>query len=252
MAYQPQSITFDADEIIDELGYLQRVQMPFAMSWGLNKLGPKLRELHAKDMARDFSGPNSRPVPFTLNSPRYTRSSKQKLEISFWVSEDGAKGQDPARYLYPQVREPGRSRKQVYVTRFTKAARRYGFIDGTEYLMPILDSKAARKNSYGNISPGQYTQVLYSIGAFTDFINRQAGKRKTPMKQEYFLMRPNNRQGMPAGIYRRRGDTKNLLFATLPEVPYVTPKYDFYGNTEDWATDYFPQYVEQKLREVLG
>lgn len=250
MAYQPQSITFDADEIIDELGYLQRVQMPFVMSWGLNKLGPKLRQLHAKDMARDFD----RPVPFTLNSPRYSRSSKQKLEIEFWISEDGAKGQDPARYLYPQVREPGRSRKQVYVTRFNRAARRYGLIEGGEFLTPLLQSKAARKNAYGNISPGQYTQVLYSIGAFTDFINRKAGQAKRQPKKEYFVVRSDggNRRGLPAGIYRRKGDTVNMLFATLPEVPYVTPKYDLYGNTEDWATDYFPQYVDQKLREVLG
>lgn len=241
------SIQFDADEVIEELSYLQRVQMPFVMSYGLNKLGPRLRELHARDMARDFD----RPVPFTLNSPRYSRSSKEKLEIEFWVSEDGAKGQDPARYLFPQVREAGRNSKQVYVTRFNKAARRYGLIDYNDYLMPVKNSKAARLNQYGNISPGQYTQVLYSIGAFTDFINRQAGQRKREPKKEYYVVKPGNKRGAFPGIYRRKGDTTNLLFATLPEVPTVAPKYDFYGNTEDWATDYFPQYVEQKLSEIM-
>ena len=250
------TITFDADELIKNLDIVRRVQMPFVASWALNQLGPKIRKFHQTEMARDFEN----PVPFTVNSPRWgasgyqpwSRSTKQNLEMGFWISEDGAKGQDPARYLFPQVQEQGRSRKPIYVTRFSKALRRRGYLDGSEYALPIRASSAARLNSYGNISPGQYTQVLYSIGAMSEFVNRQAGKSKRGPSKEYFVATRRNGINLSPGIYRRKGGDLAMLFKFLPEAPSVTPKYDFYGLTEDLARDYFPDLVQQKLREVMG
>ena len=255
------TITFDADDLIKDLDIIRRVQMPFVASWALNQLGPKIRKLHQVEMARDFNN----PVPFTTNSPRWgasgyqpwTRSTKQNLEMGIWISEDGAKGQDPARYLFPQVQEPGRSRKQVYVTRFSKALRRRGALEGAEYALPIRGSSAARLNSYGNISPGQYTQVLYAIGAMTDFVARRAGQSKRGPSKEYFVVpttpAPGARKSnLTPGIYRRKSDSITMLFKTLPEAPDVSPKYDFYGSTVGWAEDYFPELVQKKLNEVMG
>jgi hypothetical protein len=255
------SITFDADDLIADLDIIRRVQMPFVASWALNQLGPKIRKLHQSEMARDFMN----PVPFTVNSPRWgssgyqpwTRSTKQNLEMGIWISEDGAKGQDPARYLFPQVQEQGRSRKQVYVTRFSKALRRRGALEAGEYALPIRASSAARLNSYGNISPGQYTQVLYAIGAMTEFTARRAGQSKRGPSKEYFVVpsRPAagaRKSNLSPGIYRRKGDGIAMLFKNLPEAPSVSPKYDFYGSTVGWAEDYFPELVEKKLREVMG
>jgi hypothetical protein len=232
--------------------------MPFVLSWSLNQLGPKIRQLHQQEMQRDFRN----PVPFTVNSPRWgargykpwVRSDKSNLEMGFWISEDGAKGQDPSRYLYPQVQEPGRGRKQVYVTRFTKALRRYGYIGGNAYMLPLKDGAAAEglKNQYGNITPGRYTQILWAIGATTDQAQGYAKNRKKAPKKEFFLARTGNPRGMYPGIYRRRADSFNLLFATRTEPPDVTPKYDFYDRTVGWAGDYFPELVDKKLNEVMG
>jgi hypothetical protein len=255
------TITFDADDLIKDLDIIRRVQMPFVASWSLNQLGPKIRKFHQTEMARSFNN----PVPFTTNSPRWgangyqpwTRSTKQNLEMGIWISEDGAKGQDPARYLFPQMQEDGRSRKQVYVTRFSKALRRRGALEGSEYALPIRASSAARLNSYGNISPGQYTQVLYAIGAMTEFTARQAGKSKRGPSKEYFAVPSRTPAGgrksnLNPGIYRRKGDSIAMLFKTLPEAPDVSPKYDFYGLTQDLAEDYFPDLVQKKLNEVMG
>ncbi len=255
------TITFDADDLISNLTSLERVQMPFVASWALNQLAPKIRKLHQSEMARDFNN----PVPFTVNSPRWgasgyqpwVRSTKQNLEMGFWISEDGAKGQDPARYLFPQVQESGRGRKPIYVTRFSKALRRKGVLEGVEYALPIRESSAARRNSYGNISPGQYTQVLYSIGAMTDFTDRRYGQAKKAPSREYFVVPSSapvsgRRSTLTPGIYRRKSNNIAMLFKFLPEAPDVTPKYDFYGNTIEWAEDYFPELVEKKLREVMG
>lgn len=252
------TITFDADDLISDLTYMQRVQMPFVMSWALNAMAPKVRQFHQTEMQRDFDN----PVPFTTSSVRWgakgtrpwVRSDKSNLEMGFWISEDGAKGQDPARYLYPQVTENGAGRKQVYVTRFSRALRRFGHIDGNDYMMPLKKGKAAQGllNQYGNITPGRYTQILWAIGATTDQVEGYARSRKTGPKKEFFVIKPGNKRGQFPGIYRRRADTINLLFATMGEPPDVTPKYDFYGLTEDLAMDYFPDLVDKKLREVMG
>lgn len=251
------TVTFDADELISDLTSLERVQMPFVMSWALNAMAPKVRQFHQTEMQRSFAN----PVPFTTNSVRWgargykswARSDKNNLEMGFWISEDGAKGQDPSKYLYPQVVD-GSGRKQVYVTRFSKALRRYGHIGASEYMMPLKGGKAAQGllNQYGNITPGRYTQILWAIGATTDQVQGYAKSRKTGPKKEYYVMKSGNSRGQFPGIYRRRADTTNLLFATLGEPPDVTPKYDFYGLTEDLVMDYFPDLVEKKLREVMG
>lgn len=252
------TVTFDADELIDELNVIQRVQMPFVMSWALNQLGPKIRQFHQTEMTRSFEN----PVPFTTNSVRWgasgtkpwVRSDKGNLRMNFWVSEDGAKGQDPARYLFPQVLDEGAGRKPVYITRFTKALRRYGRIDSSEYMAPLKNSSRINdlKNQYGNIIPGRYTQILWSLGATTDQVQGLAKSRKKGPPKQYFQVKAGNKRGMYPGIYRRRGDSVDLIFATLGEPPSVTPKYDFYGLTEDLAQDYFPDLVEKKLAEVLG
>lgn len=256
------SITFDADDLIADLDIIRRVQMPFVASWALNQLGPKIRKLHQSEMARDFKN----PVPFTTNSPRWgasgtkpwVRSTKQNLEMGIWISEDGAKGQDPARYLFPQVQEDGRSRKQIYVTRFSKALRRRGFLEQPEYAYGIRDSKAARLIN-GRISPGQYTQVLFALGAYDNdsFTGRRYASAKRQPKKEYFSVpsRPApgaRKSNLSPGIYRRKGDGIAMLFKNLPEAPDVSPKYDFYGSTVGWAEDYFPELVQKKLREVMG
>lgn len=243
------SITLDADQVVKNLDIIRRVQMPFVMSYALNRLGPVLQAAHRDEMQRVFRN----PVPFTLSSIFYTRADKQKLYSYIGVKEFGAKGNPASKYLYPQVREPGGSgSKQVYDTRFTKALARRGFISSGAYMLPIRQSAAARLNSYGNISQGQYTQVLYSIGAMTDFVDRRYGQAKRALKKEYFFARPFSRSGLKPGIYRRSGRDLDMLFKYLPSLPSVQTRYDFYGLTDRVATQEFPNLVFGKLREVMG
>ena len=254
------TITFDADDLIKDLDIIRRVQMPFVASWALNQLGPKIRSDHQQRMKNTFEN----PVPFTINSPRWgakgykpwVRSDKSNLEMGIWISEDGAKGQPPSYYLYPQVQEGGS--KQVYVTRFTKRLRREGFIGGSEYMAPLLkksDVIGDLLNSYGNITPGQYTRILFALGAMESPL---AGYAKKWRQKDSIWIAPNPRsakrpqKGLKPGIYRRKGDDWGMLFKTLPAPPTVAPKYDFYGITTNLAQEYFPGLVQQKMREVMG
>ncbi len=246
--YRQGSITFDADAVVKNLDIVRRVQMPFVMSYALNKLGPVLQAAHRSEMQRVFRN----PVPFTLNSIFYTKSDKQKLYSYIGVKEFGAKGNPASKYLFPQVKEPGAGAKQVYDTRFSKALARRGFTPSGSYMLPIRQSDAARLNSYGNISPGQYTQVLYSIGAMTDFVDRRYGTAKRLPKKEYFMARPGNRSGLKPGIYRRSGRDISMLFKYFPSPPSVATRYDFYGLTDRVAGQEFPKLVFGKLKDVMG
>lgn len=252
------TITFDADDLIKDLDIIRRVQMPFVASWALNAMAPRIRT----DLQQRMQSTFQNPVPFTTNSPRWgargykpwVRSDKTNLEMGFWISEDGAKGQPPSYYLYPQVVDEQGS-KQVYVTRFTKRLRREGYLSGSQYMLAISGARLSSdlRNSYGNITPGQYTRILFAIGAMESPLRGYAKKGR--VKDQIFIApgRGGGRaKNLPAGIWRRKGDDFGMIFKTLPSPPNVTPKFDFYGTTIDLAKQYFPDLVQQKMNQVMG
>lgn len=253
------TITFDADDLIEDLDVIRRVQMPFAMSWALNALAPRIKGAHERLMQSKFEN----PVPFTTKSVRWgasgykpwVRSDKNNLEMGFWISEDGAKGQAPTYYLFPQVTDEGTGSKEVYVTRFNKRLRREGLIGGNEYATPLKDKSNVISdllNGYGNIRPGQYNRILFALGAMESPLRGYAKKGRT---RDSFFITPNRkagREGLKPGIYRRKGGDLGMLFKTLPSPPDVTPKYEFARITEDLVMDYFPDLVSEKLDEVMG
>ncbi|NDC90190.1 MAG: hypothetical protein EB075_15560, partial [Bacteroidetes bacterium] len=108
------TIEFDVEALIGKLDVLQKVQIPYAGNQALKELGFKMRGELAQYMADVFEN----PVPFTLRSPRYAVDG---LTLTVSISKDGAKGQDPARYLYPVSTDDGGGGKPAYITRFTKA-----------------------------------------------------------------------------------------------------------------------------------
>jgi hypothetical protein len=243
------SITFDADAVVKNLDVIRRVQMPFVMSYALNQMGPLLQAAHRQEMERVFEN----PVPFTLNSIFYTRSDKTKLYSYIGVKEFGAKGNPASKYLYPTVKEQGAGGKPVYDTRFSKALAHRGYTPRGSYMLGITDSDAARL-SKGRISPGQYTQVLFSIGAYDNdtYTGRRYAQAKRKPKKEYFMAKPGNAKGLKPGIYRRSGRDINMLFKYLPSPPTVSTRYDFYGLTDRIAQEQFPKLVFGKLKDVMG
>jgi hypothetical protein len=241
MAYKP--ITFQADQLIGYVTALQAVQLPYAGKRALQKLGFELRKDLASYMGEQFAN----PVQFTLRSPRY---SADELELTISISKDGAKGQDPARYLYPVSTEDGAGGKAAYTTRFTRALRKTGVIDAATYAIPFLEGRGVRLNSYGNMSPGQYQQVLTALKSDSGM---GAGKRAW----RYFAIpdrrrtstRPNR---LPAGIYRAKGNDVQRLFALTTTQPKVPTIFDFYGRISSSSERLMPTLLSQALRDALG
>jgi len=92
-------IEFKPEELIGKINELQRVQIPKAGSLALNKaVYAASQEL--KSQAKSIF---SNPVPFTVNSFLYKKSSTEQLEAKIFIRDDAPNGNAPAQYLLPQI-----------------------------------------------------------------------------------------------------------------------------------------------------
>lgn len=239
------SIEFDAQALTGQLNVLQKVQIPFAANQALKQLGFELRGELAKYMGDVFEN----PVPFTLRSPRYAVDG---LTLTVSISKDGAKGQDPARYLYPVSTDDGGGGKPAYITRFARAIKGIGVVDGTYYPVPYLKGRGVRVNAYGNMTPGQYQQVLAGLKAEN---GRTGGKRGTSWR--YFSV-PDQRSSrgqrggrLKPGIYRAKSTDVQMLFGYARQQPTVPGIFDFAGTVERKAEKLLPSLLSKALENAL-
>jgi hypothetical protein len=186
------------------------------------------------------------PVPFTISSPLKPSGVDpvRGLELTVSISKDGAKGQDPARYLYP-VTEGG----PAYITRFTRAIRALGVVDASYYAIPFLQGRGVRLNTYGNMSPGQYQQVLAGLK-----VGKGSGKQGSQWR---YISIPDGRKqprggGLKPGIYRIKGKNQvNKLFNYTQQEPKVPFKFDFEGVVRDRSETLLPSLLSKALDDAL-
>jgi hypothetical protein len=213
------TVEFDVTRLIGQLNALQATQINYAGGRAMRRLGVMLKVQLSQHMQQTFRD----PVPFTLSSPR-ARSTG--LELSLSISTDGARGQDPARYLYPVSTEGTSGAKPAYTTRFTKALRRRGIVDDSYYAVPWLEGRGVPTNSYGNVPPSFYQQTLAGLARFG-----APGGRRTSSAGWQYLSVPDRRQG-PAirrtsslerrpGIYRVKGRDLQFLFGYARRPPII-------------------------------
>ena len=231
------TIEFQADQLIKSLDALRGAQLPFAGNRALRQLGFQLRGELQREMRDKFQN----PVPFTINSPRY---SVDGLELTVSISKDGAKGQDPARYLYP-VTEGG----PAYITRFTRAIRALAIVGPEYYAIPFLNGVGVRKNAYDNMSPGQYQQVLAGLK-----VGKGSGRQGSQWR---YISIPDGRKqprggGLKPGIYRIKGKNQvNKLFNYTQKEPKVPFKFDFEGVVRDRSETLLPSLLSKALDDAL-
>lgn len=236
------TIEFDAQALIGSIDALRGAQLPFAGNRALRQLGFFLRADLQKEMRDKFEN----PVPFTINSPRYRVDG---LELTVSISKDGAKGQDPARYLYPVTAEGGvGGSKPAYITRFTRAVRALGIVDASYYAIPFLQGRGVRVNAYGNMTPGQYQQTLQGLKTGVG-----AGRRGSQWR--YFSVPDNRKAGkrgnLKPGIYRAKTNDVQLLFTYARRQPTVPVLFDFEGVVRERSQTLLPSLLSKALDNAL-
>lgn len=231
-------IIFDPQELIGKITELQKVQIPRAGVLALNKaVFEGSQELKRQSISR-FNN----PVPLTQNSFLYKKATEETLEARIFVRDDVPKGNSPSRYLAPQIYGG-----LHYRTRFQKAL---GYTPNPEDGSPILapnrimiptGSPAVRRNQYGNMSPGQYTQILSSVRGESSAGNKvvRAGRGRNKTATRYFYVSQEmlddqyrNLKSRSPGIFMYRNGTlsKVLTESRLPNYSAKFPFFDIASN----------------------
>ena len=282
------TIQFKPEELIGKINELEKVLLPKASTDSLHKaVFEATKELSSEAQTR-FTN----PVPFTLKSFLYRRPvpiGKEGIEASVFIRDDAPKGNPPAKYLQGVM---GGNGGMVYPTRFQRVLRRLpdrssspnedilgnqGHILSTGEVMIPTRSGKVRRNQWGNMRAGQYSQILtdlvggMSSAGLLDFdqmgMRHEKGrlKRKSqnerrksrglkPLKRDtYFYMNQNmasdrNLNSKTAGIFlkSRTGSLHRIMTQTpMSTVPF---KFNFLEIAEKSVRDVFIRELNQRLK----
>ena len=149
----------------------------------LNETVADVKRAEVEEMKRIFD----RPTPFVLNSLYIWRANRTNLEASLNVKDRAVKILAP--HIYGGGREQKRSEKWLRAP----------------YWIP---GQGARFNKYGNISPGQVTQILSATGVHPDPYARTTARSRKRNKAmpNYFVAR--HMPHLQPGIYQRMSGGK--------------------------------------------
>ena len=236
-------IEFDVEKIIGSITELQKVQIPRAGAIALNAAAyAATQELKEQAKSR-FNN----PVPLTYNSFLYKKAEPENLQAKVFIRDDVPKGNSPSRYLLPQIYGG-----MHYRTRFQRALGNTvdpdtgGPILAPNRIMVPTGSQFVRRNMYGNMTPGQYTQILSglrgesSAGNKTVKSNRSRNKTSTRyfyMNREMIDENPNMRSKTPGIFMLRNGQLSKLMTET--GLPNYSGKFPFRDIAETTARQEF-------------
>lgn len=244
----PQSITVTGlQEALDALTVFQRARIPGSTAWALNQFAFWLRENEQKTIEQVFNRKNN----FTVNAPLYTKATKEKPSMTFFLRDLAPRGQSPDRYLEPQV-----SGGEVYVTRFSLALRRRNLIDSGDYALHWADTNY-------NATPGFIAKVLAALGNTGPVASGRNYARDVARRKQFFILgrertggSANATKGSPRdtgfrgyGIYTTKGGKNDLVFRILRKVPTVPKKYDW---TEERMTRLANERLPKSLLDKLA
>jgi hypothetical protein len=198
----------NTQEILDILSAVPN-QAAYAGMLGLNRTAEAARAELMWAMNQAFD----KPTPWVLNSlrVRYATKSKMLARIAYQdKAKDNSEGGEAARsMLEPHVNSGARRYKAVEVRLYRSNILPAGW--------NAVPGAGAELDAYGNMRPGQVSQLLNVLGTYTEEGYNKANsktvdklkkgnKKKGTYGFEYWINRPgNNSPGkhIPPGIYKR-------------------------------------------------
>ena len=239
-------------DIVNRLNAIKRSQLKFIVSKSLNELGYWLKQNEAEEMKATFNSLSA----FTKRAPLYTKSTKENLQITFFLRDTAGKGTPPSVYLEPQV-----SGSEVYVTGFTRKLRRSGLISDPQYAAHWA-SKTGQK-----LTGGRLNQILFGLGASGPTLRKQ-GPRTAKQAGMYFIedrskpnaatiikgrkYKPKRERGyIGPGIYTRKSGQLEQLIPIYPKPLTVPAKYDWKAQRiQGLADKQFTVFMEANLAKI--
>lgn len=230
-------VSLDANPLRRQLTNLEQTQLPFAGAMALNDVAKDVMTHMRERMGLVFD----RPTRFTLNAFRMERASKAKLEASVLLK-------DPVRGRhFLKVEEAGGVRPQ---TGLEKALSQRLAYDGL--IQSVVPAAAARRDAYGNWSPGERNQVLSALGAQLDKAanTTERSRKRNKGRANYFVPKT----GLSPGVYRRdapgAAPVKVLNFSESGAT--YTPRLNFERSAEILWRGRLPEYLARRLEQAVA
>lgn len=225
-------------QVLRRLDERQR-SIPVATSNALNLTVFQARVQEVEVMKRVFD----RPTRFTLNSLFVHRASTQSLSARVFLKENV-----PGRhYLRPNIFGGPRLPKGV-----ERVMRSAGLLPNGMYAVP---GRAAKIDSYGNMSRGQLMQVMSALKLAERTSGYSANRtarstRRRGRRSTYFVGRPGKGR-LPLGVWEvsragKMGTGPVLIFVRQP---MYQQRFQFFQVAKNVARS-FPMYLERELRGV--
>lgn len=273
-------IIFEPEKLIQKINQIQRVQVPKASAIALNR---GVFEGSQELQRRAQNGGFSNPVPFTVKSFLYQKTIRtgSDMQARIFIRDNAPKGNAPADYLAPQLKGPMGSGGRYYPTRFQGALLNTVVQNATgrnvqvgqrgQIMLANLRSPKTRTNKYGNMTPGQYTQILSAlrgnISSADIYGSRQRGEApvsdqslskyiyldEESINEPYFRRRLTN--SPKPGIYfvnRLKSGTKYYRVMTQTRLPTYQGKFPFYDIALLTAKTEFEKSFSQQASKFFG
>lgn len=244
------SLTVDPKPVEQMLTDVERRQFPFAMALTLTTLAAKIRWAEQEDMRRVFD----RPTRWTVNSVRYDRATKQKLQAKVYILDEAAKGTAPATYLGTQIAGGQRGQK-----RYERRLSRAGVLPRGWVTVP---GSGERLNQYGNLSQGRIVQILSAARAFTESgfnVYKGPGARSSKVVDRMFVspgpgMWFGRMNRLPAGVWIRSGRGGRKVRPVLLFVRQASyrPRFDFQGVAQQLMDREFRETFMESMARALA
>tara|TARA_R100000482_G_scaffold116118_1_gene59244 strand:+ start:366 stop:1151 length:786 start_codon:yes stop_codon:yes gene_type:complete len=258
------TIEHNIDNVVKQLDIYQKSVLPKAAKTALNTMVYYLAKKYVPNYMRQVF---RAPVNWTLKSVHYKviSSYEAKLYIAPPRGNDASKGNDPAYYLNPVLKEGGG--QPAYETRFPRFVQKAGIT--SMYPIPIKEnvnkpshySTVKTKLLKSRIKPFRKKDLDKSL-TFGNEPRRMVGVRRGDFVR-YFSV-PDNRSvsslgrhggknPLSDGIYRIKGnDPKTLtkMFAYSPTVPRVPPIFDYSGFVRLVVDRSFDALLREQLRNA--
>ena len=254
------TIEHNIDNVVKQLDIYQKSVLPKAAKTALNVMAYDLAKKHVPNYMRQVF---RAPVNWTLKSVHYKVISS--YEAKLYINRDPSKGNDPAYYLNPVLKEGGG--QPAYETRFPRFVQKAGIT--SMYPIPIRENVSkgghysAVKQGLISSRPKSYRKKdMDSSLSFGGQKRRMVGFRRGNADR-YFSV-PDNRamsalgrhggkNPLTDGIYRIKGNdptTLTKMFTYSPTVPTVPPIFDYFGFVGSVVDRSFEALLREQLRNA--
>jgi hypothetical protein len=239
----------EAQQLTRELFSSRRANAAFASA--LTGVAVDVRDAVQQQLPVVFD----RPTPYTLNSLFVKPARADRLEAeAFFKDELGTSklGRPATKYLLPEV-EGG----QRGVKAFERAMQLAGYLPAGHYAVPAA---GARRDAYGNVSPGQLIQILSQLrvtltAGHTRNMPFDARKQIAAQRRaggRFFVVRVGDKGPTP-GIYQREFGGQNIapVFIFVTRAQY-SRRLDFYGIAKRISERNFPTHLDRAFSAHLA